>query len=267
MAFHREPFSKVAVYRGFSALYHVAPAGEGYHPVPASVISVPLTYQDRAVWSLGSKESVTGEIRPGSVFVTAAGPLVWSRWESTECVHIAVSRSDLPALRDAMLVEDPVLFHLAQVLKAEVLADSPGGELFADSLGAALTAHLLRNYSEPALPKSLRIESLTPRDMRVVIELIDARLSDKITLGEMAAAVHMSPYHFLRSFKAFTGLPPHRYVMQRRVERAKTLLARADLSMEEIAERTGFSSSSHLTAFFRRHFESTPSAWRREKFG
>jgi AraC family transcriptional regulator len=268
-------FSKAALWRGFSALYHVARAGEGDGVVPTSVVSVPLLPQNAAAWRLSEGETHAGAIHPGRVFVTGSKRLVWSRWDDTACIHITVSREAIQeaatalnqpatgAFQDVPFVEDATLFHLAQTLKSEVLAERRNGELFGESIGAAIAMHLVQNYADADPRRRFADEPLTHADLRAVVEMIDTRLAESLTLGEMAAEVHMSPYHFLRSLKAATGLPPHRYIMQRRVERAQALISDGRLSLEQIAERTGFSNGSHLAAQFRRFTGSTPRAWRR----
>jgi AraC family transcriptional regulator len=78
----------------------------------------------------------------------------------------------------------------------------------------------------------------------------------------MAAVVHMSPFHFARAFKAATGQPPHRYLTQRRMERAKILLSVTRLPVAEVANRVGFSNQSHFSAQFRRATGTTPKGYR-----
>ena len=79
---------------------------------------------------------------------------------------------------------------------------------------------------------------------------------------EIAGVAHVSPYHFARSFKAATGLSPHQYVIQRRVERAKTLLTGGDLSIAEVAGAVGFANQSHLAFHLRRLLGVSPKALR-----
>jgi AraC family transcriptional regulator len=80
----------------------------------------------------------------------------------------------------------------------------------------------------------------------------------------MAAAAHLSPYHFARRFKAATGLPPHHYVILRRVERAQHLLQDGDdLSLAEVAARAGFSDQSQFSHHFKRLVGVTPGQFRR----
>jgi AraC family transcriptional regulator len=83
------------------------------------------------------------------------------------------------------------------------------------------------------------------------------------TLEQMAAVVHLSPYHFARQFKAATGLPPHQYVIARRVERAQHLLrGDGELGLAEVAFRAGFSDQSHFSSHFKRIIGVTPGQFR-----
>jgi AraC family transcriptional regulator len=75
----------------------------------------------------------------------------------------------------------------------------------------------------------------------------------------------MDRHHFGKAFKAATGLPPHRYVMEQRVARATELLAGSDLPIAEIAHVVGMSSQSHLTNVFRRLVGDTPHSYRRAR--
>jgi AraC family transcriptional regulator len=80
----------------------------------------------------------------------------------------------------------------------------------------------------------------------------------------MAAAAHLSSYHFARQFKAATGLPPHQYVISRRVERAQRLLQPdGDLSLSEVAARVGFSDQSQFSHHFKRLVGVTPKQFRK----
>src|ERR1700751_5346744 len=83
------------------------------------------------------------------------------------------------------------------------------------------------------------------------------------TVERMAAVVHLSPYHFARQFKAVTGLPPHQYVIARRVERARELLqAAADLSLAEVPAHARSSDQSQFSHHFKRLVGITPRQFR-----
>lgn len=86
--------------------------------------------------------------------------------------------------------------------------------------------------------------------------------ADAISLHELAALVHLSPYHFMRLFKAELGLPPHTYLTQLRIERAKGLL-HAGLPIAAVAQQVGFTDQSHLTRHFKRIVGVPPGQYRR----
>ena len=89
---------------------------------------------------------------------------------------------------------------------------------------------------------------------------------DDVTLAEIADVADLSPYHFARAFKRTTGLTPQQYLMERRIERAKDLLAKADLPIVEVSAQVGFKNQSHFTTFFRRYTSMTPKVWRNARF-
>jgi AraC family transcriptional regulator len=96
-----------------------------------------------------------------------------------------------------------------------------------------------------------------------VVEYIEEHLAAGPTLAQLAAVVRLNPYHFARQFKAATGLPPHQYVLLRRVERAKQLLhAGTDLSLAEVALHAGFSDQSQFCHHFKRIMGITPGQFR-----
>jgi AraC family transcriptional regulator len=96
-----------------------------------------------------------------------------------------------------------------------------------------------------------------------VEEYIEEHLDGSPSLEQMAATAHLSVYHFARQFRAATGLPPHQYVISRRVERAKQLLQEGDLSLAEVAAAAGFADQSKLSHTFKRVVGVSPRQFRR----
>jgi AraC family transcriptional regulator len=159
---------------------------------------------------------------------------------------------DLPQLRAAMAAVD-----------AEMTAGGAGGPLAAESLANVLAVHLIRHVSAPRRAARGRDGTLPRTRLRAVIEYIEEYLDAGPTLEQIAAVARLSPYHFARQFKAATGLPPHQYVIVRRVERAKHYLqAGTDLSLAEVAACAGFSDQSQLSRHFKRHVGVTPGQFR-----
>ena len=98
--------------------------------------------------------------------------------------------------------------------------------------------------------------------LRRVLEHIECNVHRAPPLAELGGLVHMSAFHFSRLFKVSTGLPPHRFVVVRRIEHAKRLLASGDLAIATVGRVVGFRTASHFTSAFRRVAGVTPSAYR-----
>ncbi|MCZ6772000.1 MAG: AraC family transcriptional regulator [Proteobacteria bacterium] len=95
-----------------------------------------------------------------------------------------------------------------------------------------------------------------------MFDYIQCNMEKKITLGDLAAEACLSPYHFARAFKTLMGVPPHRYVVEKKLEYGRKLLSDGSLPICEIAQRLGFSSQSHFSRLFKNHFGATPGEYR-----
>src|SRR5262249_5346693 len=159
----------------------------------------------------------------------------------------------LPRLRAAMWTVD-----------AELTAGGAGGPLAAESLANVLAVHLIRHVLAPRQPERRRDGTLPRARLLAIVEYIEEHLDASPSLEQLAAVAGLSPYYFARQFKRATGLPPHQYVIARRVERAKQLLQTgSDFSLAEVAAHAGFSDQSQLTHHFKRIIGVTPGQFRR----
>jgi AraC family transcriptional regulator len=165
-------------------------------------------------------------------------------------------------------LRDPRIEQIGRLLKEEIEAEGLlGGRLYAESLATALAISLIREHSSlgrKAARKAARDHAggLSRRALKEVIDYIGDNLEKDLTLAKMAGVVHMSPYHFSRLFKESTGLTPHRYVIERRVQRAKELLCGSALPIAEIALTCGFANQGHLNRHFKRLLGVNPKALR-----
>jgi AraC family transcriptional regulator len=163
---------------------------------------------------------------------------------------------------------DPRIEQIGLLLKEEIEAEGLlGGRLYAESLATALAISLIRDHSSlgrKAARKAARERGggLPRRALKEVIDYIGDNLQKDLTLAEMAGVAHMSPYHFSRLFKESKGLTPHRYVIERRVQRAEVLLGSSALPIAEIALLCGFANQSHLNRHFKRLLGVSPKALR-----
>jgi AraC family transcriptional regulator len=160
-------------------------------------------------------------------------------------------------------VRDPRFEQIGLGFLGELHSGGLGGRVYAESLAALLAVQLVRHHSSVTLPERPRAVSLADAALRRVVDFVEERLGDDLSLAAMASAVGLSPYHFARAFRASTGLSPHQYVIRRRVERARLLLTTTDRTLAAIALDVGFASGSHLATHVRRLLGVAPSALRR----
>lgn len=157
---------------------------------------------------------------------------------------------------------DPFIRQLGTALRGTfAVADGPI-RLHAEALVTVLAVHLLQISGIGGHALRPVAAGLDPCRLRRVTEYIEAHLTSDLALAALALIAELSPYHFARAFKAATGLPPHRYVVARRLARAQTLLRDSDRAIGEIATDVGLRTQSHLTALFREHLATTPHAYR-----
>jgi AraC family transcriptional regulator len=214
----------------------------------------------------------------GSIMLVPAGsPALW-RWSgSFHSLHIylepgLVARVGAEAfgLDPARLTVPPLdaleLPHLRAAMSAvdaELTAGGAGGQLAAESLANVLAVHLIRHVSAPRQSARRRNGTLPRAKLRAVVEYIEEHLDSGPTLEQMAAIARLSPNYFAWQFKRATGLPPHQYVLDRRVERAKQFLQiESDLSLAEVVASAGFSDQSQFSHHFKRLVGVTPGQFR-----
>lgn len=148
--------------------------------------------------------------------------------------------------------------HLASALGAELEAEETSDPLYAESLCTALVVRLLSSSRGVAAAAADSARTLAPRVAARVIDYIEAHLHRQLTLAELATQAGLSVPHFNVLFRATVGVPVHRYVVQRRVERAKTLLLEGRRSASQIALEVGFAHQSHMTRWMHRLLGLTP---------
>ncbi len=155
---------------------------------------------------------------------------------------------------------DPVITHIAGVLSREALAGDAGSRLLAQSLANQLGVHLIRHYTTHTPELAAEPAVLPPRAVTQSIDFINENYARDISLSEIAEAAHLSPFHLARLFKRTTGLTPHQYLVQVRVNSARALLTAGagTRSLAEIALAVGFADQSHLTRHFKRVLGVTP---------
>ena len=222
---------------------------------------------------------------PGMIWLCPAGireDMIKAYGDIPEMIHIYLPAMTLSAtaLReldfDPDRVElhfdggfrDPLIEQIALAIHTEMLDPAPAGRLLVETLADALGVQILQRHSNLERNSgswpSTRGALDRPRLQRIA-QYIEAHLSEELSLEDLAAEVCLSPFHFARAFKAATGTAPHRYLTDRRIERAKSLIAEGRLSLAEIAHVCGFSSQAHFTRWFKRIVGTTPGAYRKNR--
>ncbi|WP_431477634.1 helix-turn-helix domain-containing protein [Massilia eburnea] len=162
-------------------------------------------------------------------------------------------------LAASQFTSDRMVFDLVRkMLDAQVLAGPLAAEM-CDHLAMALVCYLIEHYSRPSQAAE---SSLGGARLRRVLRHITEHLDTPLANAGLAALCGMSAAHFSREFHRAVGLPPHRYVLTRRLEQACVALAGGEARIVDIAEEFGFHSASHFTRTFTAHYGLSPAAWR-----
>lgn len=237
--------------------------GRGGHPI-ASQHRIEGRLQDRYC-------------QPGELLLIPAGVPYAAHWQQAgefsllglspqffaQVVHesVAVRRIEL---MPQIGIPDPLIQQIGLALKADVEANHPAGRLFGESLAVGLVLHLLQRYGvwQPTSRQDDRQIGLSYSQLKTVSEYIDAHLDQDIALSDIAGVLHLSQYHFCRLFKQSTGVTPHHYLTQCRIDRAKRLLQTTKLTVTEVAVAVGFNSHSSFSRLFRQRVGVTPKGFR-----
>ena len=158
-------------------------------------------------------------------------------------------------------VDDPFISRIALSLVSN-MEDGFLDHVLADALNTALAVRITRLFVDRSAINLAPSNGMSRERLKRVRDYIEAHLDDRLSLTEMAGVACLSPYHFSRSFKQAVGVSLRRYIIQRRIERAKTLLRRTNQPLSWVAQETGFTDQSHLTTEFRRQIGITPGRFR-----
>ena len=205
----------------------------------------------------------------------ATGELVWIAWQGqtasptpfvypTLLVHTPYESllGEYVEIVPSLQPHDPLLDHIALVLREVIEGKDRAGRLYAESLVDALVVHFLRRYGTSPHPPQEVTGGLSPYKLQRTIAYIKDHLEQALSLVTLAAVTETSPAHFARLFKHTTGCSPHQYVIRCRMDQAKQLLAETEMSLSEIGLQVGSADQSHFTALFHKHVSMTPKAYR-----
>jgi AraC family transcriptional regulator len=156
--------------------------------------------------------------------------------------------------------EDPLILNCFDMLEAELKCGGFGQRLMVDAVRSLLSVHLLRHYAKVRLPDDSDA-GLTPAQRNRVVDTIESRLAENISLDELAGVAGMSTFHFSRRFKTNFGIAPYAYVIRARVAKAQEMLRHRKVPQKVIALECGFSDQSHFCRTFRKIMGVSPSEY------
>jgi len=158
---------------------------------------------------------------------------------------------------------DLTVLQLGQTLLSSLDRSQRMSRLFLDHVLHALKCHLVWSYGGVGRSAPRFRGGLSSLQIRTATELLDANLEGSISLEEVADACQLSVSHFSRAFRTTFGRPPYKWLIERRVERARDLMTNTRLPLAHIATQSGFADQSALNRSFKRIHGVTPGIWRR----
>ncbi|WP_150133069.1 AraC family transcriptional regulator [Acidisarcina polymorpha] len=166
------------------------------------------------------------------------------------------------AIVQSLAASPPKIEHLMRALGHESQLPSTHDHFGLECIATAIALALSQHARAIAIESSKTGARLAPRQIRAVQSYVVENLDQRITLAELAGVAGLSSFHFLRAFKRSLGVTPGQYVLDLRMERARSLLMTSNLTVAEVGVRVGFDYSSHFTRAFRRAIGTAPSTFR-----
>jgi AraC family transcriptional regulator len=217
--------------------------------------------------------------RPGTITITPAGPVPDLRLHTaSEFIHCALGEEFVRGVTEELDrqpvcapifrsgIQDKSIQRIVGMLLEELETEQPLGRLYVDSLAHALATRFLLLDCDSGSRSESGVSPLPTRILNRVREKIEANLDTDLSLDSLAEESGYSRAHFLRMFRAATGLTPHQYVLGLRLRRAQDCLRQKGANIIDVAMSCGFSSQSHMTSVFRQRLEMTPAEFRRNAF-
>jgi AraC family transcriptional regulator len=264
-------------WNGIHLEYHREPAGEQpeHFFEQCHVLCVEVSDRPCSARKWINGESEAKPIVNGDIFIIPEHVRYREQWDGDiEFISLALESSFVAQVADELTssatVEilphfpkpDPLIYQIGIALKTALETDGLASLLYAETMATALVAHLLRYYSAHSATYQGAIAThasgLSKSTVKQVTDYIIDHLDQELSLTELAFLAKMSRHHFARLFKQSVGVSPHQYVIRQRVNRARQLLLRGELSVAEIAYHVGFANQSHLSRHFKRIVGVTP---------
>ena len=259
--------------------YLERPHADEFTTLPTtSLLVVLITGGVYAIESRNGRRWAGTVYRTGSAGLTAPGNASTLRWRSMgrepmTSLHLYLApdlfvdvvdgrrAATVQSLPDALAADDPTVATVGSALSWAL--ESKASALYADSAAQFLAAHLMERS-----PRSLGTPAgrgLGDKALNDVVEYMHAHLADDVSLEHLGAVARLSKFHFLRSFKASTGVTPHRFLVEIRMARAAELLRGTHNTVSWVAAQCGYRSDSHFAAAFAQRVGMPPAQYREER--
>ena len=231
---------------------------------------------------LRTAESVIGEehatqMQPGQCTIVEVDPCATSvSMSNTGCLALQFTQAALDAISDDAnatrvtslgLVGEPLQDDCVAAIGVAMLSDidaaTPSSRLFLTSLALALLTHVAIRYGGLEPVERIRKGGLAPWQAQRAQERMLAGLETEVELSAVARECGLSTSHFSRAFRNTVGEPPHTWLVKRRLEAAKEMMACRDVALATVALSCGFADQSHFTRAFTREVGTSPGQWRR----
>ncbi|CAN7512748.1 AraC family transcriptional regulator [Bradyrhizobium sp. LjRoot220] len=222
------------------------------------------------------KSAAITTARPGVVTVIPAGST--SRWDIHQPMHVVqlylphrtlervAGEADTATPSDLLertghpdLITSRLLLSAADALEGSEALDA----LFRQQLTDLLATRLLAAHTGSPTTFQPTMGGLSPIALRRAIERLRSDSDADVSLAALASDAGLSRFHFCRAFKESTGLSPHAWLRQHRLEQAMNMLRDTDTSVVSVAAELGYASQTAFAAAFRKLTGETPSDWRR----
>ena len=219
----------------------------------------------------------TNTVEQGVItFATGCEESEWHWTDPIDVGHIYLSHDALSKTAEDVFEHDISDIHIAdivgskdsefpiylQLLEKELNNQGIGDTLYIDALRAQLCIHTLRNYAKISF-REIPSDGLSRHQKKLVLDYIAAHLDKALKIDDLASEVGLSSYHFARRFKVEFGVPPHGFVLDQRIDRAKELMGNTRGRLKSIAVDCGFSDQSHLNRVFKKRVGLTPGEFRK----
>ena len=259
---------------------HVVRRGEiPEHEHPNLCLHLQLEGDRAFEWWQSGRNGIE-DTQPGSLIIIPPGTRDRLRWQGpSERLILSVEDKALeqlafqlgarhpPEIRGSWSTSDPPLRILISEMGREAREGWPLGALYANLLALSLQTNLIKNHSHEVIALPSLKGGLSVRKLKSAMEYVSAHLAEDISLNQIADEMGISPSHFAHQFRNSTGATPYQYLLQQRLERAKSLLVTTKLPIQNVSFLTGFTYPANFVRTFRQRVGQPPEAWRKEHRG